>query len=68
MVLAVGVVPNAAVSKLPIPGVTYDTYGFIVDEGNENGVIAAGCAKRPADVSRSVKDATGAALKAIQSL
>ncbi|MFH1739419.1 MAG: heterodisulfide reductase subunit A, partial [bacterium] len=68
VVLAVGVVPNTAMAKLPVPGVTYDEYGFVVDNENTSGIIAAGCAKRPADVSRSVKDATGAALKAIQSL
>ena len=32
------------------------------------GVYAAGCARRPCDVSRSTKDATAAALLAIQCL
>jgi heterodisulfide reductase subunit A-like polyferredoxin len=29
--------------------------------------LAAGCAKRPADVGASVRDATGAAMKALHS-
>lgn len=64
-VLAAGVVPNTADQKLPGAAVTYDENGFIVDSP-ESGIVGAGCVKRPLDVSRSVKDATAAALKAIQ--
>ncbi len=66
VVLATGVVPNTVASKLPINGIQYDSYGFISED--KNGIFAVGCARRPADVSRSTKDATGAALKAIQEL
>ena len=65
VVLATGVVPSTADEKLPGANVSYDTNGFVKDTP-EAGVIGAGCVKRPLDVSRSVKDATAAALKAIQ--
>lgn len=68
VVLATGIVPNTAVAKLPIADLKYDQYGFILEEPDSQGILAAGCAKRPVDVSRSVRDATAAALKAIQSL
>ena len=43
-----------------------DNDGFLVDSANGGGIFAAGCVKRPLDVSRSVKDATAAVMKAIQ--
>jgi quinone-modifying oxidoreductase subunit QmoA len=65
VVLATGLVPSIA--DVRIPGdITYDDYGFIVP--GAPGIYGAGCAKRPVDVSSSVMDATGAALKAIQSV
>jgi quinone-modifying oxidoreductase subunit QmoA len=66
VVLATGVVPSTADS--PIPGVNLkrDNDGFYVDSPNGSGIFAAGCVKRPLDVSRSVKDATAAVMKAIQ--
>lgn len=67
VVLATGIVPNAADVKIPFE-LTYDEYGFIDGATSVDGIYAAGCAKRPCDVSRATKDATGAALKAIQSL
>ena len=67
VVLAAGVVPNTADVKLPGADVTYDDNGFVVDKP-DSGIIGAGCVKRPLDVSRSVKDATAAALKAIQTV
>jgi len=66
VVLATGVVPNGFEGELPEdPG--FDDYGFI-ENGSAEGIYAVGCAKRPCDVSRSTKDATAAALKAIQSV
>ncbi|MDZ7740923.1 MAG: 4Fe-4S binding protein [Bacteroidota bacterium] len=56
VVLATGIVPSAVES--------IDTEGFL--DHFENGFIASGCAKRPMDVSASLKNATAAALKAIQ--
>lgn len=65
VVLATGLVPSIADTKIP-GDVTYDEYGFIIP--GTPGIYGAGCAKRPVDVSNSVMDATGAALKAIQSV
>jgi quinone-modifying oxidoreductase subunit QmoA len=65
VVLATGIVPTAAEAKIPA-AITHDDYGFIASE--LPGIYAAGCSKRPADVATSVQDATGAALKAIQSI
>jgi len=67
VVLATGVVPNTADVKIPFP-LKYDAYGFIDGTTEIPGIYAAGCAKRPCDVARSTKDATAAALKAVQCL
>jgi len=61
VVLAIGLVPSK------VPGdIKYDEYGFV--SLDNVGIVGAGCSKRPTDVSNSVMDATGAALKAIQSV
>jgi len=62
-VLATGMQPNTSVEKVPVPGVNYDEFGFLV---SDQGVHAAGVAKRPMDVGTCMQDATGAALKALQ--
>ncbi len=67
VVLATGMVPNTADVELPLE-LTYDPYGFIDGSTEVEGVYAAGCATRPCDVSRVTKEATAAALKAIQCL
>ncbi len=67
VVLATGMVPNTAEAKFPFE-LKYDEYGFIDGTTNTDGVYAAGCAKHPCDVSRTTKDSTAAALKAIQCL
>ena len=67
VVLATGMVPNAADIKIPFE-LIYDDYGFIDGSTNINGIYTAGCAKHPCDVSRTTKDSTAAALKAIQCL
>jgi quinone-modifying oxidoreductase, subunit QmoA len=61
VVLATGMVPQTA--GVPT-GVSVDEFGFAVN--GKPGVYAAGCAKWPAEVSASIRDATGAALKALQ--
>lgn len=67
VVLATGLVPNTeAIGTLC--DLSLDEYGFVAGSTPSTGVYAAGCVKRPCDVSRSTKDATGAALKAIQCL
>jgi quinone-modifying oxidoreductase subunit QmoA len=65
VVLATGVVPNQAVEKTP-SDLTFDEYKFVDQTRTVKGIYAAGCSKRPCDVSSSTKDATAAALKAIQ--
>lgn len=67
VVLASGIVPNSADAKVPV-SLEYDAYGFIDGTTGVPGIYAAGCAKRPCDVSRAVKDSTAAALKAVQCL
>lgn len=66
VVLATGVVPNNVDAPIPGAEVETDDYGFIVPGAQRNGIYAVGCARRPTEVSRSVKDATAAVLKAIQ--
>jgi quinone-modifying oxidoreductase subunit QmoA len=61
LVLAVGMVPQT--DGLP-SGFGKDQFGFI-QEGSM-GLFGAGCARWPAEVSTSVRDATGAALRAFQ--
>lgn len=67
VVLATGVVPNTEAVK-DWSGLAFDDYGFVDGTAASEGVYAAGCVKRPCDVARSTKDATAAALKAIQYL
>jgi len=62
-VLAIGMVPNTFDDKPPLE-TTQDDFGFIVNNGGK-GVIGTGTALRPFEVSATVQDATGAALKAI---
>jgi len=67
VVLATGIVPNTADVQIPFE-LKYDEYGFIDGTTGVDGLYAAGCAKRPCDVSRATKDSTAAALKAVQCL
>jgi quinone-modifying oxidoreductase subunit QmoA len=67
VVLATGIVPNAADENLPLE-LKYDEYGFVAGETDVDGVYATGCATHPCEVSRAAKESTSAALKAIQSL
>lgn len=64
VVLATGMEPNTAAAKVPGDNVTYDDYGFIVNEGG--GITASGCSTGPLDVASAVQSSTAAALKAIQ--
>ncbi len=61
VVLATGMVPQT--SGLPVK-LTLDEFGFVTNR--TPGIYATGCAKRPEEVSATVRDATGAALKALQ--
>ncbi len=67
VILATGMVPNTADVKIPYK-LQYDDYGFLNGNTDTAGIYSAGCARHPCDVSRSAKDGTAAALKAIQCL
>ncbi len=60
VVLATGIVPSITNLNL-----NKDQYGFLM-EAQQEGIYVVSCCKKPMDVSESVKDATAAALKAIQ--
>jgi len=63
-VLATGMQPSFAEGGAPA-GVTLDANGFVLAD-YEKGMIAAGCAKKAADVATTTQSSTAAALKAIQ--
>jgi quinone-modifying oxidoreductase subunit QmoA len=63
VVLATGMVPQTG----GLPAVLdLDEFGFINNVNVNTGVYGTGCVKRPAEVSATIRDATGAALKALQ--
>ena len=63
VVLAAGIVPET--QGLP-PGFALDEFRFIDNSSGKTGLVGAGCVRRPEEVSATVQDATGAALKAFQ--
>lgn len=67
LVLATGMEPNPVPPALKSFFPT-DSYGFAAPDKMPAGMYACGVAKKPTDVSFSIQDATGTALKAIQSL
>lgn len=62
VVLAGGIIP----SETPLKSNLKDDFGFLLPESLPEGIYATACSKRPMDVSTSLKDATGIALRAIQ--
>lgn len=68
VVLATGMQPTAANAKLPAADLRYTEEGFIINDLEKGGMFGAGCANKPADVVSSNQNATGIALKAIQTL
>ena len=62
-VLATGMVPNTVDAPPPLD-TKLDEFGFIAPD-NDNGIVGAGVASRPYDVSASNQDATGATLRAL---
>ncbi|CAB1056400.1 Anaerobic respiratory complex protein QmoA [Olavius sp. associated proteobacterium Delta 1] len=66
-VLATGMQPTTATDKLPAD-LQYNEDGFILNDYEAGGMFGAGCANKPADVVSSNQNATGMALKAIQTL
>ncbi len=67
VVLATGMEPSTKSSKVGID-IPYNPDGLVDDALLKKGVYAVGTLKSPADVARSVQDATGAAIKCIQSI
>jgi quinone-modifying oxidoreductase subunit QmoA len=67
VILATGMQPTAATSKLSAD-LQYSDDGFILNDFETGGMFSAGCANKPADVVTSNQNATGMALKAIQTL
>lgn len=68
VVLATGMVPALGENRAAMPGgLSRDADGFLLGAQPLAGHIAAGCARRPMDVAACVRDASSAALKALQS-
>jgi quinone-modifying oxidoreductase subunit QmoA len=65
VVLATGIVPQSPGKNI---SVRCDEFGFITSDPSNRGIYGAGCVKSPTGVAQSVQGATGAALKAIQSV
>jgi quinone-modifying oxidoreductase subunit QmoA len=65
VVLATGMVPSGVGDAQVEGGVNADEFGFLTENQPSDGLLVAGCAKRPTDVATSNRDATGAALKAL---
>jgi quinone-modifying oxidoreductase, subunit QmoA len=63
LVLATGIVPQT--QGLPQAAVL-DEYHFVENRPGKTGFYGAGCVRRPEEVSATVQDGTGAALKAFQ--
>lgn len=63
VVLATGMVPQT--EGLPVE-LDRDEFGFLNAANGSPGLYAAGVVRRPGEVSATVQDATGAALKALQ--
>lgn len=66
VVLATGMVPSTSASKIPVD-VSYTPDGFVMPATLKKGIYAVGTLKSPVDVAKSVQDATGVAIKSIQS-
>ncbi|NJD57018.1 MAG: CoB--CoM heterodisulfide reductase iron-sulfur subunit A family protein [Nitrospirae bacterium] len=66
VVLAAGMVPSTKTAKIP-GDITYTPDGFVAAASLKKGIYAVGTLKSPVDVARSVQDATGVAIKSIQS-
>jgi heterodisulfide reductase subunit A-like polyferredoxin len=67
VVLATGIVPSETGVQVEVEGgLQKDEHGFLTTDQPQAGLLVAGCAKRPVDVAACVRDATGAAMKALQ--
>jgi quinone-modifying oxidoreductase subunit QmoA len=67
VVLATGMETSTKTSSVGID-ITYTPDGLVDDSALKKGIYVVGTPKSPADVARSVQDATGVAIKCIQSI
>lgn len=67
VVLATGMDPTTKKSRVGT-NISYTPDGLVDDGALKKGIYIVGTPKSPADVARSVQDATGVAIKCIQSL
>jgi quinone-modifying oxidoreductase subunit QmoA len=67
VVLATGMEISTKGSKVGT-NLSYTPDGLVDDSALKKGIYAVGTLKSPADVARSVQDATGAVIKGIQSV
>jgi quinone-modifying oxidoreductase subunit QmoA len=67
VVLATGMDLTTKTSKVGAD-ISYTPDGLVDDGALKKGIYAVGTLRSPADVARSVQDATGAAIKCIQSV
>ncbi|MBI5641698.1 MAG: CoB--CoM heterodisulfide reductase iron-sulfur subunit A family protein [Nitrospirae bacterium] len=67
VVLAAGMVPSTKNSKIPAD-IKYTDDGFVMPATLQKGIYAVGTLKSPVDVAKSVQEATGVAIKSIQSV
>ena len=67
VVLAAGMVPSTKASPFALP-LSYTPDGFVIQDLLPDGVYAVGTLKGPLDVTKSVQDGTGAALKSLIAL
>ena len=67
VVLATGMEATTKSSKVGM-NIAHTVDGLVDDGALKKGIYAVGTIKNPADVARSVQDATGAAMKSIRSL
>jgi quinone-modifying oxidoreductase subunit QmoA len=65
VVLATGMVPSSSLATAA-DGLDRDPYGFLARDQSRAGHLSAGCARGPMDVASSVRDATSAALRALE--
>jgi quinone-modifying oxidoreductase subunit QmoA len=63
VVLATGIVPQS--SGLP-SGFVLDDFGFVTNASDRPALCGTGCVRRPSEVTATLQDATGAALRALQ--
>ncbi len=65
VVLAAGMEPAAKSGNIPL-NIPFEEHGFVDGDSLAAGISVCGVARRPDDVTTSVQDATGAALRSVQ--